>query len=589
MKPKKNNPIANVYSFAKNERGRLYFAALLAGISGIFLVVPYFVISEVLFMLMSGDQEIKKYLMLGLIAGGTYLLKEVFAGLSTAISHDAAFRILRNIRCELVNKMGRLPLGFIYSKPSGAFKQTIIDSVENLEHFLAHIFPESVPNLMAPVVIIIYLFRMNWILALSSIACILVGGIIMGIMYGSRAMEIYRTYTEGNTRMQETAVEYVNGMEVIKAFNQTAPPMKQFEKAVVGVKNYMLKWYRHCWPYLSATYAIITSTIIFVLPTAGILYYKGSIDMKILIYSIVLSLGTAGPLWQAFSFVEHLNILIPSDKQIQEILQEEELNESTTKAPIKDYGIEFSHVCFGYGDTEILHDISFTAETGSMTGLVGPSGSGKSTISKLLVRFWDTKSGVIKIGGCDIKEISFDQMSDVIAYVAQDNFLLNDTILENVRLGRPDATTEEIIEALKKAECEDFIGRFPDKYNTNVGDAGDKLSGGERQRIAIARAIIKNAPIIVLDEATASIDPENEYKIQQALNELTKNKTLIVIAHRLSTITEADNIIVVKDGLIHDQGTHEDLLENSQLYTSMWEAHIGAKNWNMGQEDETYV
>lgn len=398
-------------------------------------------------------------------------------------------------------------------------------------------------------------------------------------------MSIFQLTQEGNEQMNSTIVEYVNGMEVIKAFNQTATSMEKYENVVIQYRNVLVRWFRHVWPYLSVYSVVTPATIAFILPTGGILFYTGIITLKTFIMCLVLSMGIVTPIMKLVSFTDHINEIYAANTKIQEILYAPELKQATKNAVIRDSCIELKNVSFRYEEKEVLHNISFTANTGTTTAIVGPSGSGKSTIAKLIVHFWDTSNGSVLIGGVDVKEIPFDQLMNAVSFVSQDNFLPNISIKENIRMGKPNATDDEIRLVAKRACCDEFISKLPDGYETKAGDAGDRLSGGERQRIAIARAIIKDAPIIILDEATAAIDPENEYKVQMAIEELTKGKTLIIIAHRLSTIIGADQIIVLKHGTKVNAGTHEQLLESCPMYLSMWNNHIGASGWSIGKED----
>jgi len=330
---------------------------------------------------------------------------------------------------------------------------------------------------------------------------------------------------------------------------------------------------------MSAYNAILPSVLICVLPCGFAFWLSGSLELSTFLSIVIFSLGLIGPIIAAFTFTDDLAVLGTNVEEISQLLNAEELNHKETPIKLEDTGISLRSVSFSYdGTTEVLHDVNLTIHPGTMTALVGPSGSGKSTVAKLIAGCWDVTSGSITLGGHELKDIPLSEIADQISYVSQDNYLFNRSIRENIRMGRPDATDAEVEQAAKQSGCDAFIRKLDNGYDTVVGSAGSHLSGGERQRIAIARAMLKNAPVVILDEATAYIDPENEALVQKAISALTVGKTLIVIAHRLSTIVGADNIVVVKDGTIHAQGTHEKLLETCPLYRDMWQAHIGAKD-----------
>lgn len=578
---KNKNPIFEILNFSNLEKNKLILATILSAVSVVAGFIPYISTGKLIIDLVKQQANLQSIIFLAAISGTALVLEKIFNGIATYISHKATYCILYNTRCEIVDKLNSTSMGYITDRESGSFKQTIIDLVDRLETALAHMIPELLPNLILPVVVIVYLFIHDWQIALAALVSIIIGFITWGLMMGKNAMNIFRLTQEGNEQMNSGIVEYVNGMEVIKAFHQTVSSMERYEKVVTNYRDVLTRWFNHCWPYLSVYSVVTPATIAFVLPIGGFLLYNGNISFETFIVCLVLSLGIVPPLMKAVTFTDHINEIFAANTKIQEILQAPELIQVEKKVYLKDNSIAFENVSFSYNDIEILHNITFSVPAHTSIAIVGASGSGKSTITKLIARFWDVSQDSIKIGGIDLKQIPFEQLMDNISYVTQDSFLPDTTIRENIVMGKPNATETEIIETAKKACCDEFISRFPDGYNTKVGETGGRLSGGERQRIAIARAIIKNAPIIILDEATAAIDPENDYKIQLALTELTKGKSLIIVAHRLSTIINSNQIIVLEKGKIIASGTHNELLKDCPTYQSLWKNHIGATSWSI--------
>jgi ATP-binding cassette subfamily B protein len=432
-------------------------------------------------------------------------------------------------------------------------------------------------NLVAPILVIIYLFVLDWRMALLSLVSIPIGMVFM--------MIIMKNYTEDFEKsvkvtqdMNETIVEYINGIEVIKAYNQGKNSYAKFEDRVKANASYFYNWMKRCQFGMALSLSIAPTTLITVLPIGFIFYTKGSLSLESFITIIILAMSIVGPLIAAMNFIDNLAKVGTTVASVDELLNAEEQNHGETKVVFPNRDIELTDVSFGYSeDKEILHNVNLSIPTGSVTALVGPSGSGKSTIAKLIAGFWDVPKGKITIGGVDVKDIPLEQLYDEVAFVSQDNFLFDDTVINNIRMGNINATDKEVIAAAKQAGCDKFIRELEHGYYTNVGGGGVHLSGGEKQRISIARAMLKNSPVVVLDEATAYIDPENESVIQKAVAKLVAGKSLILIAHRLSTITSSDKIVVVEDGNIEAEGTHDELLEKSKLYQDMWAAHIGTR------------
>lgn len=580
MKNKNEQSTASsLLRFAGPYKGRYVLSICLSVLGVASGLVPYYAAAQILIGLIGTERNFSFYIFWGIIAVVGYLAKSTFAILSTSISHTATFLALRDIRKQIVDKFSRMPMGTLLNTPSGQLKDTLVDRVEGLETPLAHLLPEMSANVLVPVFIVIYLFVLDWRMALISLITIPVGMAFMATILKTYPQQ-YEGSVKINQQMNNAVVEYVNGIEVIKAFNQSAASYGKYSDAVRDNADYFYKWMKSCQWAMSSYNAICPAVLITVLPAGVLFYAAGSITAANLITIIILSLGIVGPLIAASNFADSLGMVGTVVNEIAVLLDGPELVRPTQPVTLNSQEIQLNDVSFSYnddGDNAIQH-INLAIKPGTVTALVGPSGSGKSTITKLIAGFWDVGSGSITIGGKDLRTIPQKQLADQIAYVSQDNYLFDDTIRENIRMGRLSASDTEVEEAAKAAGCDAFIRSLENGYDTNVGGAGGHLSGGERQRIAIARAMLKNAPIVILDEATAYIDPENEAVVQEAVSKLVAGKTLIIIAHRLSTITDSDQIVVMKDGVISNIGTHDELLKTSELYREMWQAHIGAKD-----------
>ena len=580
MKNKNEQSTASsLLRFAGPYKGRYVLSICLSVLGVASGLVPYYAAAQILIGLIGTERNFSFYIFWGIIAVVGYLAKSTFSILSTSISHTATFLALRDIRKQIVDKFSRMPMGTLLNTPSGQLKDTLVDRVEGLETPLAHLLPEMSANVLVPIFIVIYLFVLDWRMALISLITIPVGMAFMATILKTYPQQ-YEGSVKINQQMNNAVVEYVNGIEVIKAFNQSAASYGKYSDAVRDNADYFYKWMKSCQWAMSSYNAICPAVLITVLPAGVLFYAAGSITAANLITIIILSLGIVGPLIAASNFADSLGMVGTVVNEIAVLLDGPELVRPTQPVTLNSQEIQLNDVSFSYnddGDNAIQH-INLAIKPGTVTALVGPSGSGKSTITKLIAGFWDVGSGSITLGGKDLRTIPQKQLADQIAYVSQDNYLFDDTIRENIRMGRLSASDTEVEEAAKAAGCDAFIRSLENGYDTNVGGAGGHLSGGERQRIAIARAMLKNAPIVILDEATAYIDPENEAVVQEAVSKLVAGKTLIIIAHRLSTITDSDQIVVMKDGVISNIGTHDELLKTSELYREMWQAHIGAKD-----------
>ena len=575
---KKESPIGILWGWGKPYHGKFIGSIILAVLGVACQMVPYFCVAHIVTLMLSGEQDFSSYMTACIVTLCGYLGKVVFANISTVISHTATYYTLRDLRENITEKLARVPMGTILDTPSGQYKTTIVDRVEGMEPTFAHLLPEMTANVLVPIVIVVYLLILDWRMALLSLVTLVVGLVVM-----SAGMKNYPVKWEGAVKagkqMTDAIVEYIGGIEVVKAFSQSAGSYKKYSDAVNYNANYYVDWMRENQKTMSAYNAILPSVLICVLPCGFSFWLSGSLELSTFLSIVIFSLGLVGPIIAAFTFTDDLAVLGTNVEEISQLLNAEELNHKETPIKLEDTGISLRSVSFSYdGTTEVLHDVNLAIHPGTMTALVGPSGSGKSTVAKLIAGYWDVTSGSITLGGHELKDMPLSEIADQISYVSQDNYLFNRSIRENIRMGRPSATDAEVEQAAKQSGCDAFIRKLDNGYDTVVGSAGSHLSGGERQRIAIARAMLKNAPVVILDEATAYIDPENEALVQKAISTLTVGKTLIVIAHRLSTIVGADNIVVVKDGTIHAQGTHEKLLETCPLYRDMWQAHIGAKD-----------
>lgn len=575
-------------TFIRPHRSGFALSVVLAIISVASGLVPYFAVAEIVNLLISGEMDFSVYLQWGLIGLIAYFARSVFHGLSTRCSHEATFRVLSEMRRTIAEKLTRVPMGYLRATPSGRLKTTMVERIEQMEVPLAHIIPEMTANLLVPVALVVYLFVLDWRMALASLATIPLGM----LCYMAQMKEYPKKYAavmQANKHMNATTVEYVGGIEVIKAFNQSAASYEKFTDAVRQNTWLMLEWMKSTQGYSALMMTLWPAVLIAVLPVGCLLYQNGSLSASDFITIAILSLGIIGPLVAAIFLTDDFSKIATITGEIAAVLEEPELDRPKAQKKLEGHDISLRDVHFAYKDVQVLNGVSLDIKAGMRTALVGPSGSGKSTIAKLIASYWDVSSGRITIGGIDVKTLPPEQVMDLIGYVSQDNFLFNVSVRENIRMGRPDATDEDVEAVAKAAGCHDFIMSLAHGYDTIVGGAGGHLSGGERQRVAIARAMMKNAPIVILDEATSYTDPENEAILQESIGRLTRGKTLIVIAHRLSTITEADQIAVVDDGRIVAVGKHAELLQRCPLYAQMWAAHTRSRGVACAEGGERHV
>lgn len=579
---KQKSWISIVFSFASQCKTKIVLSVLFAMISVAVGLIPYWSVYQIISIFIGGFPvmtEVWKWCLIGVLA---YALRFLFYGISTSLSHISAYTILENIRLCLAERLMKAPLGVVLGETVGKLKSVLVDRVETIELPLAHMIPECISNLLLPIAVLAYLVFIDWRMALAMLVTVPFALVAFGLMM-KNFNKLYADYMESNNYVNGVIVEYVEGIEVIKAFNQSSSSYEKFAKAVDSFKDYTLKWYQSTWKLMNFISAVLPSTFLGTLPIGMYLYKNGSLAPQDFVMCLILSLGIVGPLMNFTTYINETKTVEYAVHDVDKLLNVEELPDGVQPAKLNSFQIQLQNVSFSYdkdGGKQVLSHIDLTIPEGKFTALVGPSGGGKSTIARLIARFWDVSDGSITIGGVDIRKLPLSQLADIVSFVTQDNFLFNCSIKENIRLGNPLASDDEVYAAAKAACCDEFIRELEHGYDTTAGDAGNRLSGGEKQRISIARMILKNAPVVILDEATAFTDQENEEKIQRSIAALTKGKTLLVIAHRLSTIKSADQIIVLKGGEVENVGTHQELLKGDPLYRDMWEAHIGAKNWS---------
>ena len=588
MKQQKDNWVKILFSFAAPCKGKMALSVFCAILSVAGGFIPFWAVYEILLAFINQNVTLNGILIWCLVGAAGYLLRVACHGISTILAHISAYTILEGIRLKIADGLMKAPLGEVMGRRIGYLKNIIMDKVEDLEPPLAHMIPELTSNLLLPVAIFIWMLVIDWRMGLAVLISPVLAMIPMFFLMRNYNSQ-YAAYMEANNHVNSIIIEYVEGIEVVKAFNQSTSSYEKFVNAVQSFKEFTLAWFKSTWKTMNLMMAIMPTTLLGVLPVGLLLVQNGSISPAELAMGIILSLSIVGPLMKATTFINEAKSMEYAVEAANELLNLPMLPDSGKIVSIPRNDIVLEHVTFSYDGSEqneVLHDVNLELPEGSFTALVGPSGGGKSTIARLNARFWDVTGGNITIGGKNIKELSIRQLSELVSFVTQDNFLFNCSLKENIRLGNPNATDEEVYAAAKAACCDEFIVRLDKGYDTPAGDAGKRLSGGEKQRIAIARAILKNAPIVILDEATAFTDPQNEDKIQKSIMALSKGKTLLVIAHRLSTIQNADQIVVLKKGRIVDCGKQEELLKRCPLYADMWKAHIGAKNWSVSEKKE---
>lgn len=556
-------------------------AALLMSLGIVANVVPYFFLYQIISPLTRGEQIDLMFVMVRVI--GVAVCEIAFALLyvkGLEFSHISAYNTLKNLRISLQGKLEKQSLGNIQNLGTGRIKKIFTDDIDQIEILLAHAIPEGIANIFIPLLIIVLMFVMDWRMGLLSLVPLVLGMFAMGMMMKAGFAKM-NSYYESAAKMNNTIIEYVNGMEVVKVFNKDGDSYKRFGEVVRNYRDFTIAWYKVCWPWMAVYASLLPCLALLILPVGSYMVLSGAMALDKLILVLCMSFAVGPSFLKALNFAGKFPQLDYKISELEKLMDRPPLKEGKNGFTGEGKDISFENVRFGYEDEEVLHGVNLEMKQGTTTALVGESGSGKSTLAKLLVHYYDLDGGAIRIGGQDITDMSLETLNNLVAYVSQEQFLFNTTLYENILIGKPDATREQVLEAARRAQCDEFLERLPQGIETKAGDGGKQLSGGERQRISLARAILKDAPIIVLDEATAFMDPENEEKLNAAIDEIVKDKTVLVIAHRLSTVKNADKICVMKDGNCIAADRHEELLVTCPEYKKFWDASVSASAWKI--------
>lgn len=578
-KRQRKNGIARLLEIAGRKKGLLFASGLLAIVHAILSLVPYVLVFYIMRELTTETVDyglVRTYIIYAVIAAVVSMSVLFLSGI---LSHIAAFNILFELRRFITDKVGKMPMGYLSNHNSGALKKILSDDVERIENFIAHQIPDFVKGITLPLITIIYLFSQDWRLAAVSFVPLLVLALLVPKMYGGKNARQIQDYHQSLEDMNAGIVEYVRAMPVMKIFGQSAETFEKYGSAVRRFNGFVADWVKISTPGFAVFMSFTSNAMLPVLALGLYLYFQNGVTLATLLLFLILGTGYIKPLFVLSNMGMQLSVINRGVEQIDGLLYHDDLPENTGKQNPDNFRIEFANVSFAYDDRNaVLQDVSFEVKEKTITALVGPSGAGKSTVGQLLARFWDVDEGCIYIGGKGIREYPSGQLMQMVSFVFQDSFMFQQSMYENIRMGM-NKSREEVESAARAAQIHDLVMSLPDGYDTLFGQSGVHLSGGEQQRFQLARAILKDAPILILDEATAFADPENEYKIQQAFGELIKDKTVLIIAHRLSTITGADNILLFDKGRLSAQGRHDELLQDSELYLRMWNAHTRAKEF----------
>lgn len=578
---KENEVFKKVAPYIGEYKKYTIWASLLMSLGIIANIIPYYFLYQIIVPITRGESVTLSFVMVRVMA--VLVCEVIYAfsyGQGLIFSHVSAYNTLKNLRISLQGKLEKQSLGNIQNLGTGRIKKIFTDDIDQIELLLAHAIPEGIANVAVPFLIIVLMFLVDWRLGLLSIVPLIAGVFAMGMMMKAGYAKM-NAYYESAAKMNNTIIEYVNGMEVVKVFNKDGDSYKRFGEVVRNYRDFTIAWYKMCWPWMAAYSSILPCIVLLILPVGALMVLNGAVTLDKLVLVICMSFSVGPSFLKALGFGGQIPQLNYKITELEKLLEKPPLKEGTSGFSGENKDVVFENVRFAYEEKEVLHGINLELKQGTTTALVGESGSGKSTLAKLLVHYYDIDSGSIKIGGQDITDMSLEALNDQVSYVAQEQFLFNTTLYENILLGNPEATREQVLDAARRAQCEEFLNRLPDGLETKAGDGGKQLSGGERQRISLARAILKDAPIIVLDEATAFMDPENEEKLNAAIDEIIKDKTVLVIAHRLATIKNADKICVMKDGECIASGKHEELLDTCDEYKNFWNLSVSARSWKI--------
>lgn len=594
----KKSGIPRLLELAGEKKSLLVWGCILSTLSVFFQIIPFWAVYNIMAELLQNAADFSKAdtsFMLSWAVKGILglLLAYAFMYFGGMLGHTAAYRTLYGIRVRLSNHISELPLGWFNRNAIGKVKQIAEQDVEQIEKFIAHQLPDMVNTIVLLLVMVVIMFGLNPWLALACIIPIIIGFTAQfSMMFGKKAQEGLSEYYDALENISTSSVQYVRGMPSIKIFGQTVHSFRKFYQDIMSYRDFSTKYADNYEPAYCLFRVLVLSLATFIFAIGIFLFSGDPQNMAFaitLLFFLIFAPGISTPVFKFNSFGSSMNNITEGVRRIDEIMSEIPIQEPTDGKKPQGYEITFEHVSFSYEGKDsalVLKDVSFRAEQGQITAFVGPSGSGKSTIAQLIPRFWDVGTGQIKIGGVDIRDMKTEDLMASMSFVFQDSFLFSDTLYNNIAIGKPGATKEEVYTAAKAAQCHEFIEKLPQGYDTLIGEGGVYLSGGEEQRVSVARAILKNAPILILDEATAYADPENEFQMQLALQELIKNKTVLIIAHRLITIKNANKILVIKNGQIENAGAHEFLLQNSETYSAMWKAYTVSSDWQITAKKE---
>lgn len=587
----KNKNLQELMKYSGKYKVFTYLSLILSGLSSILALVPFVyiwkIIKEVI-EVMPNFQNATNIVHNGWLAVIFAVISMLIYFIGLICSHMSAFRVATNMRKKAMEHITKMPIGKIEEIGSGKLRKIVNESAGGTETYLAHQLPDMAGALVTPICMIIFLFVFDWKLGLVSLIPTVIGFFAMSKMMGKQMADDIGKYQNSLEVMNNEAVEYVRGMPVVKTFGQSVYTFTKFKNSIEDYEKFCMAYTKKARKPMIEFQVSINCIFAFLIAVTLLVVGKGTVSqsflLNLLFYVIYTPILTT-TLTKVMFMSENTMLVTDCIKRINSIFEIQPLSESKINAKLKDNSIELKNVKFKYDNAEknAIDDINMKIDANSTIALVGPSGSGKSTIANLIARFYDVNEGKILIGGVDIKDIKKEELMDTVSYVFQNSKLLKTSIYENVRMAKPDATKEEIMEALHLAQCDDIIAKLPDGINTIIGSKGTYLSGGEQQRINIARVMLKNSKIVILDEATAFADPENEYKVQKAFKNLGKNKTVIMIAHRLSTIKNVDKIYVINNGKVEEQGTHKELIDNGGMYSKMWNDYNTSIAWKVGE------